>query len=381
MAIEETNNEDIFDFSDVAGFNMDVFNVVAPEEIEDNGEVKPPENNTPPAEGSGGEQSNDIGDSGLEKDPEESVANKDKSEDEKGGSSSSPYSSLANVLIEQSILSPLDSDEKIETVDDLTAAFNKEIKIREYSDLTPTQVKYLEGLRHGIPQQEVEEHIALTNELSSLTPELLESEGNEKVRFALITESFVRKGFNQQRATDMAQRSVDIGKDIEDSKEALTEIKLDEDNKYKQRVQADIQTRAEENKKFEDGVAAVKKQIDSLKEIIPGITLNDKVKQKVFELITKPAAMNGKQPISAIQKKRLENPAEFEIRLNYLFDLTNGFEDFTKLTNKTKTKAVDQLNKILQGQQSASPGGTGNVQQDILDSGGNSFADNLGEIV
>jgi hypothetical protein len=50
-------------------------------------------------------------------------------------------------------------------------------------------------------------------------------------------------------------------------------------------------------------------------------------------------------------KARMENPVDFETKLNYLFYVTKGFTDFSKIQKSQKRKAVESLDKVLQGNQ------------------------------
>ena len=364
-------SDDVIDFSG-ENYDMSVFSAVVeePEEVEEaeGGTTQNIENTNPISDLAEGE----------------TVANEDKSADEGEGSSSSPgiYSSFANVLTEQGILSSPDPDTKIETADDLIEALSKEIETREYSDLNETQRKYLEGLRNGIPEHKVQEHIEITNELSSITAEMLEAEDNQELRKALIIEDFKRKGFTDQKAANLAQRSIDIGVDLEDAKESLGNLLKDEEQRFQAQIQAEQQRKVQEEQRFKKSLEDLKKEIEATTEVIPGFKINKVNKDKLYELITKPAAkLDNGTPISAIQKARMENPVSFEIKLNYLFQLTDGFKDFSKITAKVKSKAVSELDQVLKGQQFASPGNSGYVQSDLLNQGGSAFtADQLGEI-
>lgn len=265
------------------------------------------------------------------------------------GDSPNPYSSLALALAEEGVLPSFDNTkDKVQSVDDLIEIFKKEIKSNEYKDLTDEQREYLDAIRSGVPPEVYTQGKSALNELSSITQE--EIADNEVLRNQLIIQDFVAKGVNQAKAEKLAQRSADIGEDENDALEALESLK--EIQKY-QFEQSQLKHKADIEKLKQDSdmqIKTLQKTINETKEIIPGMSLTDKVKQRVFEQATKPVAQlqNG-QYINAVAKAKMEDPIAFETKLNYLFYVTNGFSDFSKITTSQKSKAVRELDDLVKG--------------------------------
>jgi len=46
-------------------------------------------------------------------------------------------------------------------------------------------------------------------------------------------------------------------------------------------------------------------------------------------------------------RDRRENPIDFDSKLYYLYEMTNGFKDLSKITNKSETKAISKLERDL----------------------------------
>lgn len=46
-----------------------------------------------------------------------------------------------------------------------------------------------------------------------------------------------------------------------------------------------------------------------------------------------------------LMKSRREDPLNFDLKLYYLYELTNGFSSFKNIVNNTKSKAVKDLEK------------------------------------
>jgi hypothetical protein len=292
------------------------------------------------------------------------------------GSSKSPYSSLATVLQEEGVLSSFDPEkDKIQSIEDLVNLLQKEVQSREFADLNDEAKQYLEAIRAGVPPKEVYEGMQAAKELSSITREELET--NEDLRKELILQEFLAKGMSQEKAEKLTKRSFDVGEDIDDALSALATLKEVE--------QQNIQIRKQELlKKQQDAIAAQEKQMKDLEkaiettdEIIPGLKINGTVKEKVLKQITTPVAKapNG-QPLNAVMKARLEDPINFEIKFNYLWHVTKGMTDFSKLVKTSKSNAVKELDKLVKGNTFIKGGNDGSPITEIP-----SGFDNLGEIL
>lgn len=287
-----------------------------------------------------------------EDDDPERVVIEDKDEedtDNSKGDSPNPYSSLALALAEEGVLPSFDnSKDKVQSVDDLIEIFKKEIKSNEYKDLTDEQREYLDAIRSGVPPEVYTQGKSALNELSSITQE--EIAENEVLRKQLIIQDFVAKGVNQAKAEKLAQRSMDIGEDENDALEALESLKEIQKSQFEQ-SQLEHKAKIEKAKQAsEEQIKTLQKTINETKEIIPGMKLTDKVKERVFEQATKPVGQlqNG-QYINAVAKAKMEDPIAFETKLNYLFYVTNGFSDFSKIATSQKSKAVKELDDLVKG--------------------------------
>lgn len=379
------SQSDIIDFTDTEGFDMKVFAADETDETDEVEEVKTDKK----------EKEKEVSDPDKTKedDQEKSVADEDKkdpdsdddSDEDKGsgdGEDSSPgiYSSLANVLNQEGILTSLSSDQKIEKVEDLIEAFNNELKSREYSDLTDKQKVYLDALREGIPEVEIQESLKLESELESITEDMLKN--NPELRQELIKQDFIDSGMSPEKATKLAKRSVDIGEDIEDSLEALGSLKTRSSQTREQRIEAAKQAKIDARKKLDEDLKSLRTTLTKTEEIIPSMKINEQVRDKIYDQMTKPVGKVDGRPISAIEKKKIEDPINFEMKLNYLFYITNGFEDFSKIVKNSKTQAVKDLESKIKGSGFKAPGGSGNVDDDSLtDEQTKDFIQGIGEIL
>lgn len=355
-------NSDAIDFSstdfDMSAFSMDAVEVPEEESSSEDEKETQVSDETSSQESVANEETSEEDSVDDTDESEEDEDNSGEGEDA-DSSSGKLYSSLASALQEQGILSSLDPEkDKIESVEDLMEVFNKELSNRELSDLSDTQKEYLKALRNGIPDEEVKEYLSVTEDLNSITKEELEE--NADLRLEVIKQDFIKSGVAPEKAEKLAKLSASSGEDTTDALEALDSLKANVTKEYQDKIKAQEEAKLQAQKKQEEDLAKLKKEVDSTKEIIPGMKLSNAEKDKLYEQMTKPVGQYEGRPISAIQKKRLENPMDFELKLNYLFKVTNGFENFDKIVKKTKSKSISELEKQLRGN-TFSPGSSGNT--------------------
>jgi len=288
-----------------------------------------------------------------EKIPESVGDEEDEDEDEDTGLSqtSQPtlYSSLAKVLAEEGVLTSFDPKKtKVETTEDLINAIRDTIKQNEFADLTEEQKLYLEAIRTGLPAQQVAQEQSFLQQLESITSDELED--NQELRKQIIVSDLLNKGIPQEKALKLAQRSIDIGEDVADAAEALGELKAFQKEQMQIKLDAEKVKKAQEVEEAKQQLLKFKEAVMNTKEIIPGLKINNKVAEKVFEQAVKPVHQlpNG-QMVNAVVKAKIDDPIGFETKLNYMFYITKGFTDFSKIATTQKSKAVQELDDLVRG--------------------------------
>lgn len=265
--------------------------------------------------------------------------------------------SFTSALVEKGVLSGIELDKlKIKTVDDLFTLVQEEIKKNEYGDLNENQKLYLEALRNGVPEEKAKETISGTAYLDQITESVIEQD--EKARQWLIYQMFLRKGFNEQKAAKMVERSIQAEEDIADAKEAKEFLQ----NEIKESLKAEIAAQ-EENKKKKEAeskkvIAELKKDIiDSEAPLLPGVTKTKQLAEKVYKSMTDIVEVTPDgQALNAILKARRENPLEFEKKLHTVWQLTNGFSDFSYFTRTANSKKVLDFEQQLKASGGKRPG-------------------------
>lgn len=265
--------------------------------------------------------------------------------------------SFTSALVEKGVLSGIDPEKlKIKSVEDLFSLVQEEIKKNEYGDLNDTQKLYLESLRNGVPEEKAKETLSGTDYLDKISDEVIE--GDDKARQWLIYQMYLRKGFTEEKAAKMVERSVRAEEDIAEAKEAKDFLKQE----LKQNLQAEIAAKEAERKQKEEEskkvIANLKKEIvDSDAPLLAGVTKTKQLAEKVYKSMTEVVEVTPEgQALNTILKARKENPIEFEKKLHTVWQLTNGFTDFSYFNRTNASKKALAFEQQLKASGGKRPG-------------------------
>jgi hypothetical protein len=289
------------------------------------------------------------------------------SSDPSADNSSSPLQLVASTLLAEGLIT-LDDDAKVENAKDLIEGWRKKMSESEYSDLTESQKTYLDGLRNGIPEEDIKQNFTNIKALDSLPDGAIDAD--ENLRKTLITENWIAKGLSKEEAEKMTSRSIDLGEDIDDAKSAFTSLREIETNRVAKELESIKKQKEEDDKKNAEKLSALKENILNKEEFIPNIKINSTTKEKIFNNMTKVVGYDDKgNGINALTQARLKDPEKFEMMESYFYTITKGFTDFSKLTNSAKTSAVEELDSKLKSNQSG-----GGIPKEIRSSSANGLA-------
>jgi len=218
------------------------------------------------------------------------------------------------------------------------------------SDLDLGYKEYLSLVGKGVPQETAGSLIELKNRFSTIKTEELLKEENTELRKQIISDYYkLTTSMPEAKINKLVQSSVDLGDDIEDSKEYLTKLnELVDEQIQEEKAEADKQRKLadDENKR---SIETLKENINSLAEIVPGMPINKQTKVQMFEAITKPVQDDKGRTTNSIWAKRAEDPMFFDERLSYLY--VTGFFEKGKLWNKVAsakvTKNISELEDAL----------------------------------
>jgi hypothetical protein len=165
------------------------------------------------------------------------------------------------------------------------------------------------------------------------------------------------KNFSNEEAAEAVQDAIEVGKLQDKALKAVPELKnqanavVTEAKEYKAaRTKKQIE---EQNKAFESLI----NNIDQRSSFIDGINLNKISKEKIKQNILNPVYKDNKtgREYNSLMYKQTRNPVEFEMLINYydtlgLFNLDKEGKfkpDISKLKQVAKTKAINELDKII----------------------------------
>jgi hypothetical protein len=271
------------------------------------------------------------------KSPEKKADTSISSPDSDNDKLSEVYSSLATHLHKSGVLSSLNTEKPVKSFADLQEAIKSEIT----NGLDEITKSYKEAMERGVPQDEFVQYERTMQQLNSITPEVLADDNNSELRFKVLAQDFLNRNFTREEAERYAKRSVDLGEDVEDAKKAIENIKSFTKVQFEQKEK--------EIKEREEKVNTDLKQfIDKTTEVIDGIKLDDNQKEKLFKQITTPIARDkdGKV-LSKYGKALTDDPVKMKVITEYLFMITDGFSDFSKLNTTIETGKTKELDEIL----------------------------------
>ena len=311
---------------------------------------------TPEDEAADDESSEDVDENNSLDDDSEEESGGSSQEDEdleKGDdSNASPnfYSSLATVLNEQGLLPNLNLDEnKVESIEDFTKLMQSQIQ-NQVKDYLVGKIgeEGFDALEKGISLLDYQQYQDNVQTLDSITEESLTED--LELSKNIILQDYLQQGMSQERAMRILNKTIDLGEEaiLEDAKLSLTSLKEFESVRLEKIKTENLKRQKEAIKEQEKIDNDLKNSIYKSEEIIPGIKLGKQMQDKIYQSITK---IVSESPEGVMENKlmheRRKNPIEFDTKLYYLYELTNGFNDFSKLVSKSQSKAINDLEKSL----------------------------------
>jgi hypothetical protein len=287
-----------------------------------------------------------------EKEIKEAPSSKEATSQTEKSKTSSPLTPYAKLLKDEGILPNLDVEGFDGSSDSLKEAMIEEIMgaVEMYKETLPDRVKNLiNNYEDGIPFERLLEIDKIETDVSKITDESLTKDTS--LQRKLVTDYLGKTTkFSEAKISKLVDGYEDGGELEDESKNALVELKKYADDQKKIETQELDRRRKTEEKQRKDDIAAIQDKIKTAKEVIPGLKINDKLKTTIFTSMTTPVGYDqAGRPVNKIVAARMENPLEFEFRLHYLFEITKGFTDFSKLSDKGKKDATDSFEQAVNG--------------------------------
>lgn len=275
-------------------------------------------------------------------DKKEETKSEEKKEDEDKSSepdNSSIYSSFAEALKTDGVLSSLTDDFKVNTADDFKKAIEQEVQNR----LDATQKRINEAIGIGVQPEAIKQHESAMAALEAIDIDKLKEESAEaeEVRKTLIYHAALSRGYDEERAKKEVEKSLKAGSDIDDAIDALEYNKQQVKARYDAEFNKAKKLNEDKAKAAQDFISDFSKTVTDSKDGIWD-SITEKQKKDIIDAVSGSAFVEKStgRKVSAIQHYSETNPTEFLKNVGLCFTLTNGFKNMENLSKLGAKKAV-----------------------------------------
>lgn len=277
-------------------------------------------------------------------DDDDDEETEDATSDDKDQSVSSPLTPYAKYLKEEGILPNINLDGEI-TPDSLRQAMFDEVMsgVDEYKSALPTEIHTLiDNYESGVPLDTLLKMNAEVVKYSSITDEQLADVDFQKKLYTEFLQKSTRYG--KERIEREVNRLADLQELEDEAKSALQELVVLQKEEEATAVAAAKKAQADADAQRVKEIESLQQTINGTKEIIPGTVIPKQLKDKIFKNLTTAVTYDAAgNPLNKLGAYRSKNPLQTEIILNYLFEATNEFKDWTVFGKASKSKVLKEL--------------------------------------
>ena len=253
------------------------------------------------------------------------------------------YKSIAKALKDDGVVDV--DDETLDNIKDSNDFVNNIINKKINDGIDDVTKRVYDALTAGVQAPVIKQYENTINILKTIENADIEDEGEdgENVRKKLIFQQYINRGFNDEKAKKEVEKSFNAGTDIDDAKDALSDNLEFFQNQYNDLIE-------QSRKDNENRMTQKRQELDTLKKSVMSdsdewkdFNVNDTLKQKIYDNITRPAykGQNG-ETYTEIQKYERENRIGFLKNVSMCYTLTNGFTDFSGLSKAKVRKEVSK---------------------------------------
>ena len=253
------------------------------------------------------------------------------------------YKSIAKALKDDGVVDI--DDETLDNIKDSNDFVNNIINKKINDGIDDVTKRVYDALTAGVQVPVIKQYENTINILKTIENADIEDEGEdgENVRKKLIFQQYINRGFNDEKAKKEVEKSFNAGTDIDDAKDALSDNLEFFQNQYNDLIE-------QSRKDNENRMAQKRQELDTLKKSVMSdsdewkdFNVNDTLKQKIYDNITRPVykGQNG-ETYTEIQKYERENRIGFLKNVSMCYTLTNGFTDFSGLSKAKVRKEVSK---------------------------------------
>lgn len=307
--------------------------------------VNAPEENTPDEEETietnSGEEEIPDNNSGQEETLEREDTNNSDSEQ----SSSSPLIPYAKYLKEEGILPNFEVEKFDGTIEGLRDGMYSEIAngIDAYKQTLPEPIKQLiNHYEEGVPLKALLDIDEQRVKYASFNEESLSDEDTQK---QLVREYYsLTTKLSAEKIEKHITRLSDLQELEDEAKNILPELiamQADEERQLVEQARA-LQEQAEQNRLAE--LETLRSTLEGTEEVIPGTKISEMLRQKIYKNLTTPVGYTEDgTPVNRLGAYRMQNPVKTEILLNYIFEATNEFKDWSIFGKAAKRTVITEI--------------------------------------
>jgi len=257
----------------------------------------------------------------------------------------SPLLPYARMLVEDGILSHFDIDTFDGTPEGLKKAVQDEIIAERsaYVESLDPRIKLLvESLEAGVPFESLLKLDKSMIELSQIDSTKLAEDTTLQRDIAFKYFKKTTK-FTDDKISKLVQKLEDLGDLSTDAEGYLSELKELESQEYELSLSQAEANRVKQEEARIQAITKLQEGLNKTTEFIPGVAINDKIRERVFKTLTTPVAQDSNgNPINKVTLTAMQDP-DFNVKLTYLFEITDGFKKFDALLSPGKKRAISEL--------------------------------------
>lgn len=281
--------------------------------------------------------------------------------------SSSPSNAMlvfAKTLEQEGLISDFSDEDFTKLVEEtgsptnaIVELVNKTIGATIEQHINSQDSEYQEFVRMRDSGVDLNEYAKITKKANSYNSYKLEDVREDvELQKKIIREHLTLKGIDKEEIDDTIENLEDTNKLSKRAETALNTLKEYREKELKKLEEQTAKQEQLKQEEMQQQLANIRKEIDSSNEIVPGIKHNKQTKDKLFDMITKPAGVIGGQSVNAITMKMHENPTKFNLILAEMIRLGVFDGKWDSITKVSKTKAITDLEKVVNSNTSYTAG-------------------------
>lgn len=281
-----------------------------------------------------------------------------------------PIADLSKVFFDEGVLTQFD-EEEFKTLVEETGDPIKALAIlvqktiegvhEDWINNYPAPIQDLiRAAQQGLPLDQMFSIKQNQFQLEGITEERLTGEEGLNLRKEILAEHLRNTtNFSEEKIKKSVDRTVSLGEDEEEAKEALKDLKSIAKEREKQLKEETKKQQDLQQKQYTERLESLKKDVYATTEIIPGVKLSKQEQDTLYTSMTKYVTVDKDgTPMTDADLAWAKNPIEMRKAFHYYFkkglfnvdDKTGRLNpDFSKVTNTLKTQITKEQKDAANG--------------------------------